>query len=107
MLGCNHQGEVKVPRIPEWPKNFLGETTEVQPFPGIGGIGMRASMRLRRLLSTVAVTFGVLLSAISASPAPFQPGNIFIAYGGNRIGVFADTVSLSGSQVDTLILLGL
>ncbi|MGQ9728335.1 MAG: hypothetical protein ACUVSC_07430 [Candidatus Fervidibacter sp.] len=65
---------------------------------------MRTSMRLRRLLSTVAVTFGVLLSTTLTSPAPFQPGNIFIAYDGNKIGVFANTVLLSGSQVSTLIL---
>lgn len=63
---------------------------------------MRASTRLRWLLSTVAVTFGVLLSTTLTSPAPFQPGDIFIAYDGNKIGVFADTVSLSGSQVGTI-----
>jgi hypothetical protein len=35
--------------------------------------------------------------------APFQPGQIFVAYGGNQIGVFADTVSLTGSVIQTLV----
>jgi hypothetical protein len=42
-----------------------------------------------------------LLSFVSIKPthaAPFQPGQIFVAYGGDKIGVFADTVSLTGAQ---------
>jgi hypothetical protein len=35
--------------------------------------------------------------------APFQPGQIFVAYGGNQIGVFADTVSLAGNVIQTLV----
>jgi hypothetical protein len=53
----------------------------------------------RRWLITV-VTLS-LLSFVSIKPthaAPFQPGQIFVAYGGNQIGVFADTVSLTGAQ---------
>jgi len=53
----------------------------------------------RRWLITV-VTLS-LLSFMSIKPihaAPFQPGQIFVAYGGNQIGVFADTVSLTGAQ---------
>jgi len=34
--------------------------------------------------------------------APLQPGQIFVAYGGNQIGVFADTVSLTGNVIQTL-----
>jgi hypothetical protein len=54
----------------------------------------------RRWLITV-VTLS-LLSFVSIKPthaAPFQPGQIFVAYGGDKIGVFADTVSLAGTQV--------
>jgi hypothetical protein len=53
----------------------------------------------RRWLITV-VTLS-LLPFVSIKPthaAPFQPGQIFVAYGGNQIGVFADTVSLTGAQ---------
>jgi hypothetical protein len=54
----------------------------------------------RRWLITV-VTLS-LLPFVSIKPthaAPFQPGQIFVAYGGDKIGVFADTVSLAGTQV--------
>jgi hypothetical protein len=58
----------------------------------------------RRWLITV-VTLS-LLPFVSIKPthaAPFQPGQIFVAYGGNQIGVFADTVSLTGSVLQTLV----
>jgi hypothetical protein len=53
----------------------------------------------RRWLITVVVLS--LLSFVTIKPAhaaPFQPGQIFVAYGGNQIGVFADAVSLAGTQ---------
>ena len=52
----------------------------------------------RWLITFVALS---LLSFVSIKPthaAPFQPGQIFVAFGGNQIGVFADTVSLAGTQ---------
>jgi hypothetical protein len=58
----------------------------------------------RRWLITV-VTLS-LLPFVSIKPthaAPFQPGQIFVAYGGNQIGVFADTVSLAGNVIQTLV----
>jgi hypothetical protein len=57
-------------------------------------------MKLGRRWLIAVVTFS-LLPFVSIKPthaAPFQPGQIFVAYGGNQIGVFADTVSLTGAQ---------
>jgi hypothetical protein len=54
----------------------------------------------------IAVVTLSLLSFVSIKPthaAPFQPGQIFVAYGGNQIGVFADTVSLAGNVIQTLV----
>jgi len=43
----------------------------------------------------IAVVTLSLLPFVFIKPthaAPLQPGQIFVAYGGNQIGVFADTV---------------
>lgn len=44
----------------------------------------------------------LLLASFTVSAAPFQAGQIFIAYGSNNVGVFADTVSLKGTSVQKL-----
>ncbi len=50
------------------------------------------------LLSVVGLlALGAFMQPVTA--APFQPGQIFVAYGGNQIGVFADTVTLAGTKV--------
>jgi hypothetical protein len=62
-------------------------------------------MKLGRHWLIAVVTLS-LLSFVSIKPthaAPFQPGQIFVAYGGNQIGVFADTVSLAGNVIQTLV----
>jgi hypothetical protein len=62
-------------------------------------------MKLGRRWLIAVVTLS-LLSFVSIKPthaAPFQPGQIFVAYGGNQIGVFADTVSLAGNVIQTLV----
>jgi len=62
-------------------------------------------MKLGRRWLIAVVTLS-LLPFVSIKPthaAPFQPGQIFVAYGGNQIGVFADTVSLTGSVIQTLV----
>ncbi len=57
----------------------------------------------RRFIFVVALLVGAwVLTSLPIFAAPFQPGQIFIAYGGSNIGVFADTVSLAGTQVQTL-----
>jgi hypothetical protein len=62
-------------------------------------------MKLGRRWLIAVVTLS-LLPFVSIKPthaAPFQPGQIFVAYGGNQIGVFADTVSLAGNVIQTLV----
>jgi hypothetical protein len=62
-------------------------------------------MKLGRRWLIAVVTLS-LLPFVSIKPthaAPFQPGQIFVAFGGNQIGVFADTVSLTGSVIQTLV----
>jgi len=57
----------------------------------------------RRFIFVVALFVGAwVLTSLPIFAAPFQPGQIFIAYDGSNIGVFADTVSLAGTQVQTL-----
>ncbi len=57
----------------------------------------------RRFIFVVALLVGAwVLTSLPIFAAPFQPGQIFIAYDGSNIGVFADTVSLAGTQVQTL-----
>jgi DNA-binding beta-propeller fold protein YncE len=46
----------------------------------------------------VATWACVVVGTVRLCAAPIQSGQIFIAYGSNNIGVFADTVSLSGTQ---------
>jgi hypothetical protein len=47
----------------------------------------------------LAVTWAcVVVGTVRLCAAPIQPGQIFIAYDNKNIGVFADTVSLSGTQ---------
>jgi len=61
-------------------------------------------MKLGRRWLIAVVTLS-LLPFVFIKPtyaAPLQPGQIFVAYGGNQIGVFADTVSLSGNVIQTL-----
>jgi len=55
--------------------------------------------RIRRWL-IIVIAFS-LLSFVSVKlthAAPLQPGQIFVAYEGSKIGVYADTVSLAGTQ---------
>ena len=54
------------------------------------------------LLTVVALLLGAFGGVEPLHPAPFQPGQIFVAYGGSNIGVFADTVSLTGTPIQTL-----
>jgi len=56
----------------------------------------------RRFIAVVCSVVGVLWLISISTAAPFQPGQIFVAYGGSNIGVFADTVSLRGELVQTL-----
>ncbi|MCS7263866.1 MAG: hypothetical protein NZ805_03430 [Armatimonadetes bacterium] len=57
----------------------------------------------RRFIIIVALFVGAfVLTSMPISAAPFQAGQIFIAYGGSNIGVLADTVSLAGTPVQTL-----
>lgn len=59
-----------------------------------GGHGMDR----RRWLAAVVVAASTLMGAcVPLHAAPLQPGQIFVAYGGSNIGVFADTVSLAGT----------
>ncbi len=55
-------------------------------------------MNRRRWLAAVVAAVFLVGACLSLHAAPFQPGQIFVAYGGNTIGVFADTVSLAGTQ---------
>jgi DNA-binding beta-propeller fold protein YncE len=44
----------------------------------------------------------VVLVGGRAGAAPFEPGQIFIAYDRNNIGVFADTISTTGNLIGTI-----
>jgi hypothetical protein len=44
----------------------------------------------------------VVLVGGRADAAPFEPGQIFIAYNSNNIGVFADTISTTGNLIGTI-----
>jgi hypothetical protein len=44
----------------------------------------------------------VVLVGGRAGAAPFEPGQIFIAYNSNNIGVFADTISTTGNLIGTI-----
>jgi len=44
----------------------------------------------------------IVLVGGKAGAAPFEPGQIFIAYGGTNIGVFADTISTTGNLIGTI-----
>ncbi len=55
-------------------------------------------MTRRRWLAAVWVFILAIAGYAHLYATPLQPGQIFIAYGGNYIGVFADTVSLAGMQ---------
>lgn len=57
------------------------------------------SVQRKFILSTILVVGKLLLTSFMVSAAPFQTGQIFVAYGGSNIGVFADTVSLAGRQI--------
>ena len=57
----------------------------------------------RRWLITIAALSLLPFMFVNLThAAPLQPGQIFVAYGGNQIGVFADTVSLTGDVIQTL-----
>ncbi len=56
----------------------------------------------RWLITVIALSLLPFVSIKPTHAAPFQPGQIFVAYGGNQIGVFADTVSLAGNVIQTL-----
>jgi len=58
-----------------------------------GGIRRRQFCRLAGAIAIALLTTSPLLAA------PFQGGQIFVAYDANKIGVFADTVSLAGTKV--------
>lgn len=55
-------------------------------------------MTRRRWLVASWACLVVAVGTLRLCAAPIQPGQIFIAYGGSKIGVFASTVSLSGTQ---------
>lgn len=55
-------------------------------------------MTRRRWLAASWACVVVVVGTLRLCAAPIQPGQIFIAYGGSNIGVFADAVSLSGTQ---------
>ncbi len=59
----------------------------------MGGIRRRQFCRLTGAIAIALLTTSPLLAA------PFQGGQIFVAYEANKIGVFADTVSLAGTKV--------
>ena len=59
--------------------------------------------RRRWLITVVTLSLLPFVSIKPTHAAPFQPGQIFVAYGGNQIGVFADTVSLAGNVIQTLV----
>ena len=52
----------------------------------------------RWLITVIALSLLPFMFINLTHAAPLQPGQIFVAYGGNQIGVFADTVSLTGTQ---------
>jgi len=52
----------------------------------------------RWLIIVIALSLLPFVFVNLTHAAPFQPGQIFVAFGGNQIGVFADTVSLAGTQ---------
>ena len=56
----------------------------------------------RWLITFVALSLLPFMFINLTHAAPLQPGQIFVAYGGNQIGVFADTVSLTGNVIQTL-----
>ena len=56
----------------------------------------------RWLIIVIALSLLPFVSIKPTHAAPLQPGQIFVAYGGNQIGVFADTVSLTGNVIQTL-----
>jgi len=56
----------------------------------------------RWLITVIALSLLPFVSIKPTHAAPLQPGQIFVAYGGNQIGVFADTVSLAGNVIQTL-----
>lgn len=60
------------------------------------------SVQRKFILSTILVVGKLLLTSFMVSAAPFQAGQIFVAYDGSNIGVFADTVSLAGTQAQIL-----
>jgi hypothetical protein len=57
----------------------------------------------RWLITALALSLLPFVSIKPTHAAPFQPGQIFVAYGGDKIGVFADTVSLAGNVIQTLV----
>jgi len=56
----------------------------------------------RWLITVIALSLLPFMFINLTHAAPLQPGQIFVAYGGNQIGVFADTVSLAGNVIQTL-----
>ncbi|MEZ8217616.1 PEP-CTERM protein-sorting domain-containing protein [Candidatus Fervidibacteria bacterium JGI MDM2 SSWTFF-3-K9] len=56
----------------------------------------------RWLITVIALSLLPFMFINLTHAAPLQPGQIFVAYGGNQIGVFADTVSLTGNVIQTL-----